>query len=135
MAYIKGDIYLGATSGTVQLMSPFGRKLNIEDIELSRSQRASSGKLRRDRYGPTKHKITLTYEAIDGDELEKYLTLYETYDELVLQIYHYPDGGTTEEPSDNYDEYNVIMEPISRERLSLKGDGLWSNVSIVFNEV
>jgi hypothetical protein len=134
MANTKGDIYLGATAGTLQLMSPFGRKLVIEDIELSRSQRTASGKLRKDIYA-IKKKITLNYEAIDGDELDKYLTLYETYDELIIRIFYDTEGTTTEEPSDDYDQYTVFMEPINRERLLLCGNGLWANVSIVFNEV
>jgi hypothetical protein len=131
----KGDIYLGATVGTVQLMTAFGRKLTIADNEISKSERTASGRLVKDIIA-TPRKITLTYEAIDGDELAKFIALYETYDELILQIQHTDDPpSTTPEPGSYYDEYTVLMEPTSRERILLRGDGLYGNVSIEFNEV
>jgi hypothetical protein len=131
----KGDIFLGATAETVALMSPFGRNLTVGDIELSRSDRTSSGKLRKDIYAQKK-KITLDYETIDGDELDKYITLYETWDTLILQIQHTDDPpSTTPEPESYYDEYEVIMEPIDRKRLILRGDGLWEGIKIELNEV
>lgn len=131
----KGDIFLGATAGAVAIMSPFGRKLTISDMELSRSERTASGKLAKDIYA-VKKKITLSYETIDGDDLDTFLTLYELYDTLVLQIQHTDDpAGTTPEPEVYYDEYIVMMEPIDRERLLLLDTGLWQGVKIEFNEV
>lgn len=120
----KGDIYLGA-SGDLKLLSPYGRKLTISDTEISRSERAVSGKLRKDIIA-VKKRITLDYSFIDGDALETLLDIYDLQSELVLRIY------TAES---YYDEYTVLMEPIDRTRVLLMADGLWSGVSVVLEEV
>jgi len=225
----KGDIYLGP-AGIEQLVSPFGRKLHIGDIQIAREDRTASGRLVRD-ITATKKKITLAYETIDGDALAMFLALYDLQEELSILIYKgneqtiipntwgpvngaldlpinpvltcpiipaaayywfmigttpdvfsgivfsgfepssiikvFPplennttyywtclalDSGftligywsspfsfktialtTTEEAE--YDAYTVLMEPIDRERLLLVGEGLWSGVNIVLNEV
>lgn len=118
------DIYLGPTAGPLVLMTPFGRKLNISDIQLSREDRTASGRLVRDVIA-TKKEIRLRYRMIDGDELTKYLDAYDTNDELLLRIYN----------SSGFDDYTVLMDPISRERLLVRDDGLWEGVEIVFREV
>ena len=120
----KGDIYLGA-SGDLKLLSPYGRRLTISDTEISRSERAASGKLRKDIIA-VKKRITLDYSFIDGDALETLLDIYDLQSELVLRIY------TAES---YYDEYTVLMEPIDRTRVLLMADGLWSGVSVVLEEV
>ena len=120
----KGDIYLGA-SGDLKLLSPYGRRLTISDTEISRSERAVSGKLRKDIIA-VKKRITLDYSFIDGDALETLLDIYDLQSELVLRIY------TAES---YYDEYTVLMEPIDRTRVLLMADGLWSGVSVVLEEV
>lgn len=120
----KGDIYLGA-SGDLKLLSPYGRRLTISDTEISRSERAVSGKLRKDIIA-VKKRITLDYSFIDGDALETLLDIYDLQSELVLRIY----------TADScYDEYTVLMEPIDRTRVLLMADGLWSGVSVVLEEV
>lgn len=129
----KGDIYLGA-AGSETLLSPFGRKLLIADEEIGREQRTASGRLVRDIVA-TKKKITLAYETIDGDDLITFLDLYDGYDELSLLIYHTDVNITTDDEGNYYDQYTVLMKPISRERLLLSGDGLWSGAQIELLEV
>lgn len=121
----KGEIHLGTAIDTLEIMTAFGRRLSIEDVEISKSERTASGKLVKDVWAVPR-KITLAYEMIDGDELDKFITYYQMHCELVLRIYK---GPTT------YDDYTVLMEPISKERVLLLGNGLWGNVTIEFNEV
>jgi hypothetical protein len=125
----KGDIYLGGV-----LLSAYGRKLTIGENEISKEERTVSGRLVRDIIA-TKKRFKLSYELIDGDDLEDLLDLYDLQDECTLLIYHTDDGPTTEEGV-NYDEYTVLIEPISdRTRLLLRGNQLWENAEIVLNEV
>jgi len=123
----KGEIYIKTVNDLEpRLMSAFGRKVTITDTEISKSERTASGKLCKDIIA-TPRKIVFNFEMIDGDELDYYIeSLYETYDELLLIFY------TTDQL---YDEYTCLMEPISRERILLLGNGLWGNVSVEFNEV
>jgi len=74
------------------------------------------------------------YEAIDGDALTQFLDLYDLQGELSILIYH-TDSPTTDDESAYYDQYTVLMRPIARERLLVTGEGLWTGVSIEFNEV
>jgi hypothetical protein len=120
----NGDIYLGV-SGSEAIMGAYGRKLIVEDVEISRAERAISGKLRKEII-TTKKKITLAYETITGTDLTTYLTLYALEGELVIKIYT---------SAVAYDQYTVYMQPISRERLILLGTGLWGGVNIVLDEV
>jgi hypothetical protein len=129
----KGDIYLGL-SGSESLMSPFGRRLSIVDEEIGREQRTSSGRLVRDIVA-VKKKITLAYETIDGSDLETYLDLYDLESELSILIYHTDVPTTTDDEGAYYDQYTVLMSPISRERLLVTSDGLWTGVTIELREV
>jgi hypothetical protein len=129
----KGDIYLGV-AGSEAIMSPFGRRLSIVDEEIGREQRTSSGRLVKD-ITAVKKKITLAYETIDGSDLETYLDMYDLEQELSVLIYHTDVPNTTDDEGNYYDEYTVLMEPISRERLLVTSDGLWTGVSIVLREV
>lgn len=130
----KGDIYLG-TSGSESLMSPYARKLSIEDEQISREGRTYSGRLVRDII-TTKKNIKLQYDLIGGNDLATYLSLYNLDSELSLQIYHTSDeGGTTAAPETNYDQYTVLIDSISRTRELLASDGLWSGVTINLKEV
>jgi hypothetical protein len=82
-----------------------------------------------------KKKIVLAYETIDGSVLEQFLDLYELYSELSLLIYHTNVPTTTDDEGAYYDQYTILMKPISRERLLLTSDGLWTGVAIELNEV
>jgi hypothetical protein len=129
----KGDIYLGLPDSE-SLMSPFGRRLAIVDEEIGREQRTASGRLVRDIVA-VKKKITLAYETIDGSDLETYLDLYDLESELSILIYHTDVPTTTDDEGAYYDQYMVLMSPISRERLLVSSDGLWTGVSIELKEV
>lgn len=121
-----GDIKLGLL-GSEELMSGFGRSFSISDNEFSRTERTAGCRLIKDiKDGSPKKQFTLSYETIDGDELFKYLNLYDN--EEVLSLLYYTDIFT-------FNQYNVIMEPIDRERIFLLNTGLWGGVSIVLNEV
>lgn len=130
-----GDIYLGA-AGSEYLLTPFGRTLSIEPFYPKiRRDRASSGKAREDRGGVEKKKFTLSYSSIDGtmpadfpdySALDDIIAIAAIDDELSLIIY------TT---ASLHDHYTVLMDPVSRRRVLLLGDGLWDNVTVVLEEV
>jgi len=141
-----GDIWInryreivGTTSTTTwapELITPFGRKFAEGRIELSRKERTANARLVVDIIN-TKKRFTLAYSEIDGDDitigtryfigLNSLIELYDTESELVLSIEY---GGTR-----GTETYNVIMSPIDMERVLLRDSGLWSGVSIEFEEV
>jgi hypothetical protein len=129
----KGDIYLGPLNSET-LLSPFGRKLRISDVILAREERTASGRLVRDIIA-TKKKFTLTYEMIDGDELDVLIGLYEANGEMSLLLYNDTFPTTTPEAGDDCDAYTVLMQPIERERILLLENGLWGNITVELNEV
>jgi hypothetical protein len=130
----KGDIYLGP-AGTETLLSPYGRKLRITPVKLSKSERTASGRLVEDII-VTKHKFIITYEMIDGDKLQELIDLYDAGGEKSLLLYmDNTTGTTTPEPGDDCDSYTVLMEPIERERILLLGEGLFGGVVVELNEV
>jgi hypothetical protein len=124
MAIKNGDIYLGL-AGSEVLISPFGRKYKIGNVEKSRSEYTASGRLVKDVWA-TKKKITLAYEYIDGDALTVLIDLYDLHEELSIKIYSSPTA---------YNAYTVLMEPFDSERVILQGNGLWSGVTVELNEV
>lgn len=119
-----GDIYLGAVGSEV-LLTPFGRTLTIKDNELSREARTANGRLVKDII-TVKKQFTLEYSDIDGDKLDDLITISELQDELSLIVY------STETL---HDHYTVLMKPLDRKRLLLLSPGIWSNVSVVLDEV
>lgn len=122
----KGELKLGIL-GSETTLSAFGRTFTITDIEFARIENTASCRLVKDiREGSPKKQFTLDYNLIDGSDLEDYLDLYALNQELSLHVY------TTDIA---FDQYNVVMAPIERERVLLQGDGLWSGVTIVLNEV
>ena len=130
----KGDIFLGLLGDEI-LLSPFGRTTRIDLTELSRQDRTASGKLVKDIIAK-KHKITLEYSMIDGDELKKLLDIYDLDSELSLNIYNVTEEvTTTPAPEENYDHYTVLMQPFDKTLVLLQDNGLWSGVSVVLDEV
>jgi|TARA_R100000750_G_scaffold23265_1_gene15192 hypothetical protein len=119
------DIYIGETVGSLQLMSALGRKLNINNIILSREDRTASGRLVQDIIA-TKKEINLRYNAIDGSDLTIYLDLFDLNDELIIRIYT---------SSSVYNDYTVLMSPLSYQRVLATGDGLWEGVTVTLREV
>jgi hypothetical protein len=130
--FYKGTIILGLPTGgeSQWILSPFGRKMKVEDIQQVREERTASGKLVRDIIS-TKKKITLSWTEMDGADLDNLLTIYGYQAELIFYDYYLNDLANS---------YTVLMDPISRERLLLADDegydtGLWANIEVVLNEV
>lgn len=121
-----GDIKLGV-AGSEVLLSPYGRTFSITDIEFSRIERTSSCRLIKDiKEGSPKKQFTLSYDTIDGDALFTFLDLYDL--EQVLSLVIFTDISS-------FEQFDVVIEPINRERVYLLNTGLWGGVSIVLNEV
>ncbi len=121
-----GEIKLGPLGEEI-VLTPHGRTFTIQNNEYSRQARTANSRLVKDlREGSPKKTFTLSYSLIDGNELDSMIALYELEIELSFLIY------TTDFV---YDQYDVLMDPIDKERVLFAGDGLWSNVKIVLNEV
>ena len=118
----KGDIKLG-TSGSETLLSPFGRTLNIKKQEASRMKRTYNGTMKKD-IMYVKHKITLTYKMINGDDLDDFDTIYALTQPLSLII----DYGASQ------NTYTVYMKPLNRTRLIMLGDGIWTGAKVELDE-
>lgn len=122
----RGEIYLGVIdSSSMELLTAFSREFSIKNNLLSRDERTASGRLVRDVIA-TKKEFSLSYELIDGDELEKITDLYDEEDELLLRVYT---GDIT------YDDYIVLMDPLDYTRILMFDDGLWGNVEVTLLEV
>jgi hypothetical protein len=127
---MKGTIIINdPETETANIISPFGRKLKIENVQQVREERTASGKLVRDVIS-TKTKITLTFSEMDSSDLSNLLYFYNMQRELIIQIYN---SETV------YSEYTVLMDPIERERILLAdlntGAELYGNLTVVFHEV
>ena len=121
-----GEIYLGAVdSSSMELLTAFSREFSTKNKLLSRTQRTASGRLVRDII-TTKKEFTLSYDMIDGDELDVFKDLYDEADELLLRVY----------TSDiAYDDYTILMEPLDYDRILMFDNGLWGNVEVALLEV
>lgn len=131
MGQLKGDIYLSAwdtettTTDSPELLDPYGRTYSKGIIELSRKDRTANGRLVIDIIN-RKFKITLEYSEIDGSSLTDYEDFFDLDQQLYLTIFT-ADGVS--------ESYIVIMSPFDRTRWKLGGNGLWSDVSFIFEEV
>lgn len=122
----KGELKLGLL-GSESTLSAFGRTFTITDNEYAKIERTANCRLMKDiKENSPKKTFTLDYSMIDGDDLEAYITLYELGEILSLIVYT---GVST------YNQYDVVMSPINRERVSLLDDGLWSGVTITLDEI
>lgn len=127
---MKGTIILNdPETESANIITAFGRKLKIEDVQQVREERTASGKLVRDVIS-TKTKITVTFSEMDSSDLSDLLYFYNMQRELIIQIYN---SETV------YSEYTVLMDPIERERILLAdlntGAELYGNLTVVFHEV
>jgi hypothetical protein len=112
-------------AGDLQELSMFGRNYRTRWIDgLSRQDRASSGKLRRDVIAH-KRGFLLTYNSIDQLPLDRLNELFEVDDELLLEVTHLTEVKT----------YTVLMGTFEQERILAVWGGLWGGVSIDFEEV
>ena len=141
-----GDIWIsrhpeivGTTSTTTwapDLITPFGRVFGEGRIELSRKERTANARLVVDIIN-TKRRFTLAYSEIDGDDitiegqeyigLNSLIALFDLQGVLVLEIEY---GGTR-----GTESYDVMMNPVDMRRVLLRDDGLWTGVSIEFEEI
>ena len=120
----KANLYLGTTTATLQLLTPFGRSYKINNVEQARSGRTASGRLVKDIIA-TKKEFSLEYNLIDDSELQKYIDLYAESDELIFR----------DERDSGYTDYTVLMNPLDQERIIAAEDGLWGGVQIKLSEV
>ena len=119
------DIYLGESGGLEISLTPFGRKFREGEEHIYREGRCASGRLVRDIIA-TKKKFTITYNYIDDVELHKILDIFNFNTTVTLKIRRL---------DDTVDSYEVLMEPFDRDRAHIKGNGLWTGVSLEFREV
>jgi len=120
----KNFLYLGTDVGSLILLSPFGRKYNIKNQELARSERMASGRLVKDII-TTKKNFQLNYELIDDDSLQIFIDFYAENAELIFRDEN--DNGKT--------DYVVLIKPIDQTRIVASINSLWGNVSIELEEV
>ena len=120
-----GEIYLGPDTGNLELLTPFSREFDVSNKKLSRRERTASGKMVEDIIA-TKKEFTLTYDLMDGDDLDTFKDLYDEESELVLRVYT---GAST------YDDYIVLMDPLDYTRILMFDNGLWGNIDISLVEV
>lgn len=113
-------------SGDIQEISAFGRVfLEREEEGLTREERASSGKLRRDIISRKKNFI-LSYETADQDVVDRARELYAENDELTIEI---------TQADLSIETYQVLLLPYSKQRLLAVWGGLWEGVALEFLEV
>ncbi len=133
-----GDIWLNliqqtgtstsTTTDAPDLLSPFGRTFSEGRIELSRIDRTANARLVAD-YINSKRKFTLSYSLINNTDLDELLWYYDKqYDHFLLYL-------TIEYTDTRIESYDVIMAPIDRERVLVTNSGLWSGVTIEFEEI
>lgn len=127
---LAGEIYLGQ-SGNELLLSAYGRELSIKPIEISRSGRTVGGTLKTD-IVTVKYQFELAYSAINGDELQDIIDLYDLKEPLTLLSYTSP---STYFLSESGAAPIVRVNPVQRKRLLLLGSGLWSGTSLILDEI
>jgi hypothetical protein len=127
---IKGDIFLGL-AGSELYISPYGRKLRINEIEHGREDTTIGGGLQSD-VRAIKYTFEMPYSTITGDALDILVMLRKLHTELTLLVYL---SDTDYFLNDLGVAPKVKMEPFSRERVLLAADGLWSDLAIMLKEV
>jgi hypothetical protein len=124
----KGDLSIDEDSLEKPiLLSPFGRKFTESDIESARQERTVDGTLRKDIRWQKKN-FRLVYDMIAGDALDDYIEIQSLQTELSLIVARSDD-------SDDDETYTVQMKPFERTRMIMLDDGIWSGVTIEFEEV
>jgi len=133
-----GDIWLsryqqvGTSSTTTTdapyLITPYGRTFSEDRIELTRKDRTANARLVID-YINSKRKFTLDFSLINNDDLDELVWYYDTQENNFLLYL------TIEYTDTRIESYDVVMAPIGMERVLVTGNGLWSGVSIEFEEI
>lgn len=119
-----GDILLGIPGSEISLTSA-GRKLSEFDNEIIRERRAVDGTLTSDIVA-VKKLFSVTYELIQGTNLEAIVTLYNLHSDLSLILCD-RDGSTR--------SYTVRLRPLRRDRITVLGDWIWSGVVLELEEI
>lgn len=124
---MASEIYLDIKDGAnPTLLTPYDRNLNVEDVEISRSDRASSGKLRRD-IAAVKKRIKISWDSINTANLVILKNYYDLHNELDITLGASVPGGKN--------KYTVLVSPFNWTRVLSVGEGMWSGVELEFNEV
>jgi len=119
-------IWLGLP-GNEQLLPAMGRKLSVEDFEITNENRTASGKLVRD-VTAVKKRFKIDYSFVTNDILTQLRQLYELgiNNNLNLKI---------EQEDSGIDEYEVVFRPFSRSRYLIGNKWFWEGISIELEEV
>ena len=119
-------IWLG-TPGNEQLLPAMGRRLAIEDFEISKERRTASGRLIKE-VTDVKKRFTLEYSFVTNAILKQLKELYQSgiHNNLNLKIEQ--EDGTIE-------EYEVVFRPFSRSRYLIGDTWYWEGISIELEEV
>lgn len=119
-------IWLGLP-GNEQLLPAMGRKLSVEDFEITNENRTASGKLVRD-VTAVKKRFKIDYSFVTNDILTQLRQMYELgiNNNLNLKI---------EQEDSSIDEYEVVFRPFSRSRYLIGNKWFWEGISIELEEV
>lgn len=119
-------IWLGLP-GNEQLLPAMGRKLSVEDFEITNENRTASGKLVRD-VTAVKKRFKINYNFVTNDILTQLRQLYELgiNNNLNLKI---------EQEDSSIDEYEVVFRPFSRSRYLIGNKWFWEGISVELEEV
>lgn len=123
---MNNKIWLGLP-GNEQLLPAMGRKLSVEDFEITNENRTASGKLVRD-VTAVKKRFKIDYSFVTNDILTQLRQLYELgiNNNLNLKI---------EQEDSSIDEYEVVFRPFSRSRYLIGNKWYWEGISIELEEV
>lgn len=123
---MNNKIWLGLP-GNEQLLPAMGRKLSVEDFEITNENRTASGKLVRD-VTAVKKRFKIDYSFVTNDILTQLRQLYELgiNNNLNLKI---------EQEDSSIDEYEVVFRPFSRSRYLIGNKWFWEGISIELEEV
>lgn len=119
-------IWLGLP-GNEQLLPAMGRKLSVEDFEITNENRTASGKLVRD-VTAVKKRFKIDYSFVTNDILTQLRQLYELgiNNNLNLKI---------EQEDNSIETYEVVFRPFSRSRYLIGNKWFWEGISIELEEV
>lgn len=123
---MNNRIWLGLP-GNEQLLPAMGRKLSVEDFEITNENRTASGKLVRD-VTAVKKRFKIDYNFVTNDILTQLRQLYELgiNNNLNLKI---------EQEDSSIDEYEVVFRPFSRSRYLIGNKWFWEGISVELEEV
>lgn len=119
-------IWLGPP-GNEQLLPAMGRKLSVEDFEITNENRTASGKLVRD-VTAVKKRFKIDYSFVTNGILTQLRQLYELgiNNNLNLKI---------EQEDSSIDEYEVVFRPFSRSRYLIGNKWFWEGITVELEEV